>query len=106
MSSQHTPTPWALTKLKDEAHDVVSVNIVAVSTTEQGVETVVFDCEGSFGIREADAAFIVRAANAHHDLLAMLKAVRERCPGIHHTDQQTGEPFADSIDVLLERIGE
>lgn len=37
------------------------------------------------------------------ELFIRLRAVRERCAGVHVTDQMTGETFAVGIDEVLER---
>lgn len=34
---------------------------------------------------------------------ALLVAIKDRCPGVHLTDQALGKTFADAIDSLLER---
>jgi hypothetical protein len=54
----------------------------------------------------------MRKARAHADRLinalavatATLEALRE-CPGVHHTDQKSGETFSTLIDAAIEKAG-
>lgn len=43
--------------------------------------------------------------NLFPELIETLRTVREECPGIHTTNQGTGETFADTIDALLAKVG-
>jgi len=45
-----------------------------------------------------------RAEARAPQMKALLEAIRARCPGIHTTDQESGETFATLIDNILEGI--
>lgn len=60
MKPSHTPTPWAL-------NEPIKTEIVSgYGSTDIGVAQ---------NLREADAAFIVRAVNSHEELVKALKDV-------------------------------
>ena len=65
-----TPTPWAVA-----SHDKSVVTGPRLSIDGSGRQTGTFhvaECTGYMKEREANAGFIVRACNAHDDLLAAL----------------------------------
>lgn len=63
----HTPTPWE-----------ACGNLVRTARTDVDPSgLLVCDCPANVGNRIEDAAFIVRACNAHDDLVAALRAVDE-----------------------------
>lgn len=63
---KHTPTPWARCAPDDCA---IMANREIIATTFQGRD----DYEENYERREADAAFIVRAVNAHDALVEALE---------------------------------
>lgn len=73
--SVHTPGPYAVGT--DTARDAAPgrVHVLAQSITTSGLETV------AVASTPANATFIVRACNAHADLLAALIAVRDWADG-------------------------
>ena len=72
MSAQHTPTPWVMTRSVDRHDGEFDYGIHA---RDAKVLAEVFGRSASGGVlpAEANAAFIVRACNAHEDLVAALK---------------------------------
>lgn len=71
---KHTPLPWYVDRKRvRHASDARRTPAVAECFMTHGL--------GAAGEEDAaNAAFIVRACNSHHDLLAALKAVHEHCP--------------------------
>lgn len=72
-TATHTPTPWNVTR--DENH-------VRALIRDAGFMRVA-ECGRAFvpGIAEANAAFIVRACNAHDELVAALRKVEHTITG-------------------------
>jgi hypothetical protein len=64
MSTQHTPTPWQVDASKHSVSIVADRFCVAQTATAQ---------TGNVAPAEANAAFIVRACNAHDELVAALR---------------------------------
>lgn len=62
MNAQHTPTPWIEQEMPIGCNDRI--------TADDGEGTTV--CEFPYGL-DANAAFIVRACNAHEELIAALR---------------------------------
>lgn len=62
----HSPTPWIELEMPAGCNDRI--------TTDDGEGTLI--CEFPYAL-DANSAFIVRACNVHHDLIAELKAARE-----------------------------
>ena len=65
--SAHTPTPWIEQEMPGLCNDRI--------TADNGEGRTI--CELPYG-HDADSAFIVRAVNAHDDLLAVLRDLRQR----------------------------
>ena len=93
---EHTPVPWEV----DEAEDLP---LAVIADTADG-EAI---CEiGKDGSRKADscaewhanAAFIVRACNAHDDLLEVLGAIHA-CWGVGYKDTRR---LVDALRPLIE----
>ena len=82
----HTPLPWSV-------HAIFPDSVLAE-------ETNVCQCWNISGQGEANAAFIVRAVNCHEELLATLKAVRQRLHFVGHPS----EPIVDGL--LMPRVGD
>jgi hypothetical protein len=70
----HTPTPWKL-----EHYGIGDSETQIVSYAENKGTKIIARLapHGDFEKRESDAAFIVRAVNAHDELIAALKQARE-----------------------------
>ncbi|CUW85647.1 hypothetical protein N5C66_03720 [Rhizobium pusense] len=68
MTTTHTPTPWFL----NEAQDFVKGDGRHIAVLFDGTPT-----SPTVKERKSNAAFIVRACNAHDELLAALKAARD-----------------------------
>lgn len=68
-TATHTPTPWNVTRDENDARALI----------RDGNFMRVAECGRAFvpGIAEANAAFIVRACNAHDELVATLKFAKE-----------------------------
>jgi len=62
MTTQHTPTPWRAIGFTIESHDYDHELVCRVSKSGGGTRI------------EANAAFIVRACNAHDELVAALES--------------------------------
>jgi len=77
MNKQHTPTPWSAGYIDPDLPGgfIESANGKNVAIYYAGPETAVGE-EG-----EANAAFIVRAANNHETLLAACKHALAKCVG-------------------------
>lgn len=85
----HTPTPWgyALQEAGDEQYGGSgSTPFLITSICDLGwnLAAVIGDVPNLPA--EANAAFIVRAVNAHDDLVAALKQCRDELVSIHHGD--------------------
>jgi hypothetical protein len=64
-TATHTPTPWAELEMPGRSDRIVRDD-----------EDCSLVCEFSYGLN-ADSAFIVRACNAHDDLVAALRLIAE-----------------------------
>lgn len=65
MSTQHTPTPWV-------------VSAPGIITSPKAMQDIGHVCyTGTDGGTDANAAFIVRACNAHDEMAAALREVRD-----------------------------
>ena len=87
--SDHTPTPWKLTKVQGTYFYV-----------EWGGETVVqVDHDSSNAVNEANAEFIVRACNAHDELVA---AAREAMDVLCSLDRSpVDDSTIDRLDAAI-----
>ena len=65
MNTSHTPGPWAIgKKYKSDIYTSGGGKLIARTVSSAGIMSLATD---------ADAAFIVRAVNAHDDLVAALQ---------------------------------
>ena len=64
----HTPTPWHIETKKIHFADIYSLSGVWVA-----------HCESAVADSVKDAAFIVRACNAHDDLVEALEMLMQTC---------------------------
>lgn len=64
MNAQHTPTPWTAQEMPHGCNDAIM--------SDDGEGTTI--CEFPYGL-DANADFIVKAANAHDDLVAALNDI-------------------------------
>jgi hypothetical protein len=83
--AKHTPTPWTASEMTMSRRDWLTLNPhdgYAIQTVCRN-SNVVAAVWAEDGVEEKDnAAFIVRACNAHDDLVATLTDARERMVGI------------------------
>jgi hypothetical protein len=106
--AKHTPGPWEF-KAAMRNHDFGIFAPGTARLPSGGTSPGLLIGEAYADIRHsreqshAEALANARLFAAAPALVEALRAVRERCPGIHHTDQATGETFADTIDALLEK---
>ena len=91
--SAHTPGPW-------EVYGRDSYGGVHVGTVADDPGHIVTVGEGTLENNEADARLIAAAP----ELAEALEAMR-RCPGVHQTDQETGETFDTLIRAALAKAG-
>jgi len=82
MSAQHTPTPWELSVYN---HATQTTTIIGPADGHGGRPIVCDACEQSSG--PDNAAFIVRACNAHDELVAAAVRVLTKrfIPGVSET---------------------
>jgi hypothetical protein len=82
----HTPTPWNVTRDENDARALI----------RDGNFMRVAECGRAFvpGIAEANAAFIVRAVNAHEALVELARRVAEH---FAHTDAPLGIAARDAL---------
>lgn len=73
---EHTPTPWVL-KRSTMPHDGEYDFSINASDVRVLAEVFGRDADGGRPPAEANAAFIVRAVNAHDDLVATLQWLRD-----------------------------
>lgn len=66
MNAQHTPTPWTAQEMPHGCNDAIM--------SDDGEGTTI--CEFPYGL-DANADFIVKAANAHDDLAALVPLLRD-----------------------------
>lgn len=85
MSAQHTPTPW---------HDEIGAPGSASGLTVRDENGNIIARVGSID----DAAFIVRACNAHDELRDLAEAIRNACEG----DLIVNASQEDTVGVLLD----
>jgi hypothetical protein len=75
----HTPGPWEIIAMPDGQSDIIGV-----------AETGERICEFPYGFTDekeaADAAFIVRACNAHDELLAVAQMALDLCANMNWND--------------------
>lgn len=70
MTTQHTPTPWVIeSQARVSAHSIVDVDCIPIAEVR-----IVGRSEGGRGTA-ADVEFIVRACNAHDELVAALAQI-------------------------------
>jgi hypothetical protein len=81
MNQRHTPTPWHI----DEHGDIRCEN-----------DSVICDLAGYSDAKE-NAEFIVRACNAHDDLVAITKAAKAFFPGSWHSDIDAALAKANAV---------
>ena len=72
MNTKHTPTPWHVGMRAAE-------RIVYDGTGWAVANATIYHAEHEGGQTLANAAFIVRACNAHDDLLAALETIANQC---------------------------
>lgn len=73
--AQHTPTPWKAVKARTMIHIMGKSPVCSISTSANHVHEDYPGCKRDYVARqEANAAFIVKAANCHADLLEALEA--------------------------------
>ena len=106
--SNHTPTPWSISgDLIVGAPEAVPNPQVAPYPKQ--VSKLQWDYEGDSGATErriqwpeakANADFIVRAVNAHDDLLAALRKLAEIGEGGVVERRETGKPTWYALDVV------
>lgn len=72
MNAKHTPTPW-----KVGPHTVILSNEGGYPTAIADIAIPIRGKGADYAEQQANAAFIVRAVNAHEELLALLKEVHE-----------------------------
>lgn len=85
MKAAHTPTPWHVMKFDDETNFIV--------TNDQGDIRIITD------IAEQDASLIVKAVNAHGDLVDALQQARAAL--VHNVPHLKGTPLDKYIDAAL-----
>jgi hypothetical protein len=89
MNVTHSPLPW-----KHYAED----NIICPSNgTGRILEWTPRSANVSVAERDANAAFIVKAVNAHDPMLAALKAANQFCGSL------TAEECPDTVHVLIRK---
>lgn len=81
MSAEHTPTPWLL---DEDCFDEDVVEITSQDRLDNSMGEIAAVQVGGFddeveAQQRANAEFIVRAVNAHADLVAALDAAQARC---------------------------
>lgn len=88
MDTKHTPTPWKTFRLSRDSDEKERL-IITTADGEGEITGFIYD--------ERDAAFILRAVNAHEALVEamdlLLDQVKERILSIYH-----GESFVDGTD--------
>jgi hypothetical protein len=94
---KHTPTPWVEQDMPAGCNDRI--------TADDGKGTTI--CEFPYGL-DANAAFIVRACNAHHELVAALKDMRSRfakCASATGSDDWAIVGACEKADAALAKAG-
>lgn len=95
VTAKHTQTPWRAECWSNHAPRTVLVDDVSVLSGKR----VVAECE-----RDEDAAYIVKAVNAHDKLVSALREAREllELNGIDHNDTADyGNGRADDIVIRI-----
>lgn len=114
MTQKHTPTPWDI-----NAYNLTSIIKVKPGPDSKGntyvdgrhsvkIANVMGEDDMTWGERHANAAFIVRACNAHDDLVAVLEYAKERIAsyvGLPVTECIGGE-FQPINDALAKAKGD
>lgn len=79
MTAQHTPTPWMISPCGAMAPDDVMI-VADFGRNENGIQQIstvakALSIRQTKEVTAANAAFIVRACNAHEELVRMLQVV-------------------------------
>lgn len=90
--SNHTPTPW-----------VVSPGLIIDTDDMSAYRIATIDSDFPKEINEANAAYIVKAVNAHEDLVNILAALVAKTKKNHHRWAQTDE--VKKANAFLAKIG-
>lgn len=93
MNAQHTPTPWTA----DDG---------AVWYGDRPIRVLIADCSPAGGNDHAigDATFIVRACNAHDELVAALREIAQMQPGQPKLDMSAKVGDANAVAFDYQRI--
>lgn len=103
MKTQHTPTPWIV----DERVGVTILAQKHINAIGLSWEPEVASCHLGIGLewdeQEANAEFIVRAVNAHEDLVAACQRVLDvlQDGSIDYDDQTVIEDMHDTLKNAL-----
>lgn len=77
MKTTHTPGPWVAQPPRGHQHAIDRKREIVSPILGGGELVVVGEHTGIDCLKEADAAFIVRACNSHYELLAALESAAE-----------------------------
>ena len=84
MNTNHTPTPWMIEPQAEvSAHRITDIDCIPIAEVR-----IVGRSEKGRGVRD-DAAFIVRACNAHDELVAALQALTDAV--VSHVPEMAAE---------------
>lgn len=103
MGEKHTPAPWHY------GHVGTDALWIGPGYNQTPVAHVDHDMEYARDNSRANAAFIVRAVNAHDDLVEALRAARQYLEGgnpLHASGGHRNTDLRDLIDAALSRHGE
>ncbi len=101
-AAQHTPTPWGYsTDLTPSLEDPNPTGAVIFSDGFAGNIAALDDNED--GCMEANAAFIVKACNAHDDLVDALRQLTAYVQGYGYGERWAGRPHAQ-MDRAVEAL--
>lgn len=87
-TAKHTPTPWMHEHTKDKetnSVDIYNIDGACIATVRSN---------HGYDVREANAAYIVKAVNCHEQLVEAL--VRAQC--------ELGDPTPEGIKIALQEI--
>ena len=97
METKHTPTPWTVEDPTGTGLVIVQANLptyhwafIATVDTDMDATTQI-----DHPVMEANAEFIVRACNAHDDLLAALTKLKDFVASLQWGQKFPGRPHAE-----------
>lgn len=107
MTPKHTPTPWKIGQRSTHDNTIAITSTHAISESKQQEICRVSPAPFYDDNQETNAAFIVRAANCHDELVKALNALL-RCPDLtlENLERETLDAINEAKQALAKAKGE